>query len=86
MNRADWAAYLRLRDRIADAIAVAIPNYHDGDELSVFISPDLDEVEAGLGAWWDDRDDETIPEDWYKENVASLEDAVNLADKYFDLR
>ena len=88
----DWTRYRLLRDLIAEAIdeAWADEGYEDCDApeaFNVVISPDLQSVYATTEPWWDDeRLNMALSENWFFESATSYEDALNIADKYFDLR
>ena len=88
----DWSRYRQLRDLIAQAIDEAWDNEEWGDgempeTFNVVISPTLDRAYATSLPWWDDETlNMALSENWFFESATSYEDALNIADKYFDLR
>lgn len=81
----EWQRYHMLRDLIASAIEDAVSDndyeWYDG-AITIAISPDLMEVRAGFAPWWELGD----CDGWNIETATSLEDAIGIADLYFDLR
>lgn len=83
-----WAKYTALRQTIASAIEDVWDNDNENPyDYLLAISPDLDEVEALLDGETEDvwrflRDHQ----DWNIESATNYEDAINVADLYFDLR
>lgn len=83
-----WAKYTALRQTIASAIEDVWDNDNENPyDYLLAISPDLDEVEALLDGdevevWAFLRDHQ----DWHIESATNYEDAINVADLYFDLR
>ena len=81
----DWTNYQLLRDLIAEALEEA--GIEDNKAVSLVISPALDKVYATTEARWDDEIlNMALSADWFFESAASHEDAIQIADKYFDLR
>ena len=81
----DWAKYQLLRDLIAEALEEA--GIEDNKAVSFVISPALDQVYATAEPWWDDETlNMALSANWFFESAASSEDALEIADKYFDLR
>lgn len=77
-----------LRDLIEKAIEEIEP---EGgiieDAIEICISPDLSEVYATTMPWWEDeRLANIIGSDWHIETATNYEDALDIADLYFDLR
>lgn len=87
----DWAKYRQLRNLISQAVDEAWDNEEWGDgempeTFNVVISPTLDRAYATSLPWWDDeRLNMALSENWFFESATSYEDALNIADKYFDL-
>ena len=76
------------REQLRSLIASALDEIgYEGGFVSVAVSPNLDEVYATTHPSWDDeRLDMALSENWFFESATSYEDALNIADKYFDLR
>lgn len=81
-----------LRDVISKAIEEMWDEEDWGDcdapvEFNILISPTLDRAYATTEPWWDDeRMNMALSENWFFESATSYEDALNIADLYFDLR
>lgn len=91
-RRNEWAKYQSLRDTIEDAICDAMCDFEDDDQYTpedylIFISRDLENAVCFL-----DADDATQfaliqnYDEWFCETATNYEDAINVADNYFDLR
>lgn len=84
----EWVKYQLLQAKINEAIedAMADAEYGDCDaplEYAIFISPDLENVVVCLDGDWDwelERDG------WFVETATNYDDAVEVAEKFFDLR
>ena len=89
-RRTEWQDYLALRSLIESAIGEALDNA-DADYFEVYtfaISPDLSEVVC----YNDESEDETEMQfierhkGWNIESAVSFEDALDIANLYFDIR
>ena len=85
MKKSERRALEDLRDLIVRAIdeelnaAEVTPD--QAGEITVYISPNLDEVQVYL----DGRGNDEL-EGWFVESAYTYEDALYIADKYFDIR
>lgn len=84
----EWLKYQMLVSKIEDAISDAMTDGEYGDcdapyEYTIFISPDLDKVVVCLD---DDWNWEVASQGWFVESATNYEDAVGVAENYFDLR
>lgn len=78
-----WLRREQLRSLIASALDEI--GYEDGN-VSVAISPGLDEAYATTNLWGDDKLDEKITSGWSVESGNTAEELIERADLYFDLR
>lgn len=91
-NRLEWERYNSLKNTIADAIsdAVADADMDDCDaplKYVIFISENLENAVCFI----DISDEQELAlienyDDWHYETATSYEDAINIANNYFDLR
>ena len=85
----DWAEYKSLVNAIADAIDSACENGLDENKgkIVLAISPDLDDVQCILdGSSFEVIEFLSRHNGWHIESATNYEDAVRIADLYFDLR
>lgn len=85
----EWQMYQNLKGLIETAISDACADYDDCDvplEYNIAISPNLDEVIVVVD------DDSALfsliaeHRDWFIETATNYDDAVDVAEKFFDLR
>ena len=86
------AQYMQLRELIEKAIVEMEEEMQTDGEvaegaITICISPDISEVYATMLPWWDDeRLASIIGMDWYIETAIDYEDALNIAESFYDPR
>lgn len=84
----EWSRYQLLKDLIEKAIEDAVYGYKDEVwHYLIFISDDLSEVVCFVNQ--SDAEQAALIEDyldWHVETATNYEDAVEIAQNYFDLR
>ena len=80
----DWQRYQMLRNIINSALEDI--DAEEGDTVTLAISPDLSEVCANVGTTPPFEDGDEDFDGWFIETAYSYEEALSVADKYFDLR
>lgn len=86
MKRTERQKRQDLRELIAYAIDEELNagGFEPGDvvgEITVYISPSLDEVQVYLGGGFNDE-----LEGWFVDSAYTYKDALDIADKFFDIR
>lgn len=76
------------REQLRSLIASALEEIgYEGGNVSIAVSPNLDEVYATTHPWRDDEVlNEKISEGWSLESADAAEELIERADFYFDLR
>ena len=80
-SKAEWLRYHLLRELIAEAVE----DFDEYCRMTIAIAPDLETVVVKLtGKPWEEG---FVPgEDWHIEHANGAEEAIGLAEYYFDLR